>query len=272
MDEKLSDISENTVEAAAENLVTHAGWVHRRAKGMRVDGEGGLVIIDSGLPCDTFNFVLRARLSESTASARIASAIRYFEDVNRPFSWWVGPGDAPSNIGDLLTEAGLEKAETELAMCADLSNLPALELAPGGLRIERVRDERQLHEFAAINAANWTPPDVYVIKFYKITSQFLLAEGSPMWLYIGYLDGMPVATSELTIGGGVAGLYNICTLVKFRQKGIGTAMTLKPLLDVRAIGIQSAVLQAAPDGINVYKQVGFREFGQITEFKPGPKA
>jgi ribosomal protein S18 acetylase RimI-like enzyme len=90
---------------------------------------------------------------------------------------------------------------------------------------------------------------------------------SPQWRYVGYLSGAPVATAELTIGGGVAGLYNITTLEAYRRRGIGTALTLRPLLEARDHGLRTGVLQAAPAGVGVYRQIGFRAFGDITEYK-----
>src|SRR5262245_27005309 len=106
-------------EAADANLVTHLTWVQGQVAGMRVQDDD-LVIVDSGLPCDTFNVICRARLVAETAEDRVAAAVAYFRAVSRPFSWWVGPADHPANLGEILTMAGLEAPESELAMAADL--------------------------------------------------------------------------------------------------------------------------------------------------------
>jgi len=42
------------------------------------------------------------------------------------------------------------------------------------------------------------------------------------------------------------------------------------LEDARAAGLRTAVLQAAPDGVGVYRRLGFAEFGTIREYKPPP--
>jgi hypothetical protein len=49
-------------------------------------------------------------------------------------------------------------------------------------------------------------------------------------------------------------------------------MTWRPLHDARAGGCDLGVLQAAPDGVSIYRRLGFTAFGDITEFKPGPGA
>lgn len=254
-------------EAADANFAVHASWLQGRHPHMAVLGGEDLLIVDSGLPCDTFNLVLRARLAAEQAGARVAAAVDHFRHAGRPFSWWLGPADQPPDLADILAAAGLERSESELAMAADLAVLPPLE-APARLAIERVRSAEQLRAFAAISAANWTPPDPLVVRFYELVRAPLLEPDCPLWLYVGFADGVPVATAEMAAGGGVAGLYNIATLAAQRRRGYGTALALRPLLDAREQGFRTAVLQAAAHGVRIYERLGFRRFGDITEFKP----
>ena len=257
-------------EAADANLVVHAGWAHRRTPGMRVLDDAALVLVDSGMPCDTFNLVCRARLTDDTAPARVRDAVAYFATVGRPFSWWVGPADQPAGLGALLEGAGLVRAEGEVAMAADLGSLRPGEPTPRGLAVRRVRTHSELADFARVNAANWAPPDVDVLVFYDRAAPALLADDSPLRFYVGYVDGHPVATAELAEGGGVVGLYNVATLEGYRRRGFGSALTLRALLDALARGHRAAVLQAAADGVGVYARVGFRPFGEVVEYKPPP--
>jgi ribosomal protein S18 acetylase RimI-like enzyme len=256
------------LEAADENFVTHGAWLPRRLSGMRVVDQPHLVLIDSGLPCDTFNLTCRARLDPAEAGDRAREGLDYFRQAQRPFSWWIGPADRPANLGDLLLGLGLERVETELGMVAALSELRRGELPPEGLRIVRVASEAQLRAFALVLAANWTPPDPDVLRFYELAASAFLRDSAPVWLYVGYLGEEPVATAELTVGGGIVGLYNISTLAAHRGRGFGTALTLRPLLDARELGHKTAVLQAAPPGVGLYERLGFRSFGEIAEYKP----
>jgi len=254
--------------AADANLATHFTWVQQQTTGMRVRRSESLVLSDSGLPCDTFNAVCRARLERDAVGSAIHEAIDWFAERSHPFSWWVGPGDRPADLGQQLERAGLEPAESELAMALDLTALPGIDLAPNGLSIRRVSTALELAEYARINAANWSPPDVQVVEFYVRAAPVILHPASPLWLYLGYLDGVPVATAELTIGGGVVGLYAISTLAEHRRRGYGSALTARPLRDAMEAGQQVAILQAAPDGVGVYRRLGFHDFGKIREYKP----
>ncbi len=75
-----------------------------------------------------------------------------------------------------------------------------------------------------------------------------------------------MAASELTIGGGVVGMYNVCTLVAYRRRGFGMALTLRPLLDAREAGHGVGMLQAGAQGVGIYERIGFQAFGGITEY------
>jgi ribosomal protein S18 acetylase RimI-like enzyme len=254
--------------AISDNLVAHVSWVHQQSDGMIVREDEQLVLVDSGLPCDTFNVVCRARLGRDALAGRIAAVVEHFRKVGRPFSWWVGPADRPADLEDHLLAAGLEAAESENAMAADLQSLAPPSKLAHDLRIERVRTAEQVRQFAALSAANWDPPDRDVLHFYETAGPVLLGAACPMWLYLGYLGDRPVATAELTEGGGVAGLYNISTLAAYRRRGIGSAMVLQPLLDAREAGYRTAVLQASPQGAAVYARIGFVATGQFREYKP----
>jgi hypothetical protein len=45
-------------------------------------------------------------------------------------------------------------------------------------------------------------------------------------------------------------------------------MTWRPLHDGRDRGCDLGVLQAAPEGVGLYRRLGFTPFGDITEYKP----
>lgn len=257
----------NLLAADEANKIVHMGWLHRHTPGMRVDEDEQLIVIDSGLPTDTFNLVCRTRLAPETLRERVDRVVAHFQRVARPFSWWVGPLDTPEDLGRALVDAGFEEAGAEPGMAADLDALAEFDLEPHGLRIERARTPEQIREFGVKLSALWTPPDEEVVRFYEAATPALLRDDCPIWLYVGYLDGEMVATSQLAVGGGVVGLYNISTDEAHRRKGIGSAMTVKPLVDAKAAGFATAILQASDDGKGVYERIGFTVTSRFAEYK-----
>lgn len=255
-------------DAADANLAAHAILPCRVLPGARVWADEALTVVDSGLPCDTFNLICRSRLRAEAAAQRIADALAYYQETQHPFSWWLGPGAQPDDLPHRLAAAGLEPAESELAMGLDLADLPGPDPWPEGLTIRRVTTPEELEAYATLSAANWSPPDAHVLAFYRAAAPHFLSPRCDQWLYLGYYATTPVATAELTRAGSVAGLYSIATLPDQRGRGIGTAMTRTPLRDAARAGLTHAILQAAPMGQRLYARLGFRPFGSITEWKP----
>jgi GNAT superfamily N-acetyltransferase len=253
--------------AADANFALHASWVARHVAGMRVDELDGLTVVDAGLATDTFNVACHAQLDATAAPTRIAAVVTHFASAGRPFSWWVGPADQPADLGRHLIDAGLHADESSLAMAANLASIPPA-IPVEGLEVRRVTTPAELEAMASIVAANWSPPDADVGRYYRAGASVLLAADSPIRFYVGYHHGIPVATAEATVAGGVVGLYGICTLPASRRRGIGTAMTVAPLLAARDAGLRTGILQASTDGAGIYAAVGFGTYGTVREYKP----
>jgi len=98
------------------NLAEHASYLHCGMPGMTVRRSPDLLIADSGLDDDTFNFVGLAAFTSATAADRITETIGELTQTGRPFAWRVGPASTPANLTALLTAAELPATAVEPAM------------------------------------------------------------------------------------------------------------------------------------------------------------
>jgi hypothetical protein len=246
------------------NLAEHASHLHGGMPGMTVRREADLLIADSGLEDDTFNFVGSAAFTVATAAGRITETVRHLTPTGRPFAWRVGPGSTPANLSALLTAAGLPATAVEPAMLATLVRPPAYQ-PPAGLEIVEVRTETDLRAWSWVLAANWDPPAQTVIEFYARAADQLLAPDCPARYLLGYRRGRPVCSAEVFLHGDVAGLYNISTLVSQQRRGFGTAITVAAMATAHDLGARLTLLQASEQGEPLYRRLGFGVFGHVSE-------
>ena len=260
-----------------ENLCGHSAWVQSRVSGMSVRSDGALLVVDSGLKSDTFNKVLLDPRSEAESGRelcpRIREAVSGFETAGRAFTLWTSEG-APcfpeQEEGDgavLLEGLGFSAAEQETGMVANLAETPRGVL---GAPVSRVRDEAGMAAFVTVLGANWEPADPDVETFFRRAAPLLLAENSPMRLFVVWAGDEPAACGELFLSadGQVAGVHMVATRREFRRQGFGSAATLAVLDAGRRAGAGLAVLLASVQGLPLYKRMGFQSCGGFVEYAP----
>ncbi len=249
-------------DAADENLTSYLIWGHPRAPGMRVESSAHLVIADSGLDSPLLNTVSRARFPRERATTWIESTRQRFGGGRRPFSWWVGPADYPRDLANLLQDAGFEEIAVREAMVTDPQSVNFPASTPLGLQIRPVETPEDLEAFAAVHAATWAPEVGHDRTILDSITGRVLHPGHQVRYFVGFLDGVPVATSELVVTGQVGGLYSLATLEGHRSQGVGTAMAVAPLLEAAQNGCRAVVADADELTESICRRLGFTSFGQ----------
>lgn len=223
-----------------------------------------------------FKGVWETRLTKETADQTIEETIAWFKERNAPyFFWWTRPDNSPDDLPQRLQAHGLiDMAEqqkelaagikqTELGapcMIAELSkmNETVMEKTPQGFEIREVSNESELYDFKTVFVETYQIPEWAGQAW--VDAALKIGIGKTPWrVYVGNLGGKPVATNMLFNGGGVASVYAVATLPSAQGKGIGAAVTLKPLIETRdRDGYKYAVLFSSEMGVKVYQRIGFR--------------
>jgi len=121
-----------------------------------------------------------------------------------------------------------------------------------GLEIHRVKDVEDLATFERILIQGYPVPDMDPSAAPSLFRPGYLSDRAH--LYLGILDGEPVATAGAHVAAGVSHVEFIATMPHLRGRGIGRAMT-------HAASVSDpqhpAVLIASDDGRGVYESLGY---------------
>jgi len=220
----------------------------------------------TGLP-DTFNnVILETRLPPDGAGEVIGQALAHFRSRGvRRLSWWTEAGAQAAPLEEHLVAQGLTFEAGGTGMAANLMALPMDLPTPTGLTIAAVEDKASLQHWARIVTIGFGLPSGSEAIWLALLADLVFQ--LPLRNYLATLDGQPVGASQLCLGAGVAGIYNVACVPEARGRGVGTMITLAPLLEARRLGFNIAILQASRLGYNVYRRLGFQDFGRLSHYR-----
>lgn len=218
----------------------------------------------TNLPDHFMNLVVCHQLPPEGVDDLVASVLARFRSMNIRKLSWLTHEDVPSaEINQVLLAHGLtfrDAFATEMAV--DLSLLPDGLPTHPGLRIVAVNGEHLLKQWIHVASVGFRVDENFEKDWFDFFADAIF--DARFHTYLALLDGKPVATSQLFLSEGVAGIYNVSCIPEARGLGIGSAVTLAPLLEARQMGYRIGVLQASQKGYNVYRRLGFQDFGHLS--------
>lgn len=230
---------------------------------VELHADRGVLWFETAAFHDIFNRVLYLRFESGMLPKAATQVIRHFQQQGKPFLWHVGP-TAQIDLELLLQDQGLRHHETEPVLAVDLDRLNEDVPTALHLSIQPVTTEALLEQWVRL----WeheSPEEVIQLWLTLHLGLYLQIKiKSSLRLFVGAVDGKPVATSAIFFGAGVAGIEFISTLPDYRRQGIGAAMTLAALREARKQGYHVAVLTASPMGAPIYRRIGFQDYGTFS--------
>lgn len=248
-------------DALEQNLFAYFRSMSAVPGGALHEGET-LSYHDACQPAPLLRGVWNARLAPEQMDAAISEMQDWFTGRGSDFvAWWFNSHTAPELLQRLETR-GFEMDYSAPGMALDTATLSKTLTLPDGLEIVRARDEKTLADFSTVIYKSYKDRGMALesAQAFEMATRALGVESAPWRIYVGYMDGKPVATNLAFNGGGVTGLFCIATLPDYRGRGIGAAVTLAPLYEADA-DAQYAVLFSSKSGKPVYERIGFREVG-----------
>lgn len=164
----------------------------------------GMLWFETGIRHNIFNRVLQTSLAPDTCSVALERVIGYFQQHHLPFLWHLGPSSSPANLGSLLENYGMIYYDTEPGMAVDLLKLNEDLPVASQLTVHLVTTTDLLEQWICV--WEFESSEELIRLWLTLYSGSCPDPESPLRLYLGMLDGEPVATSGVFFDAGVAAI------------------------------------------------------------------
>ena len=267
----IHDVSSSSLGIAADWLKAEAYGSFSQYPGAELHDDKDVLWYFTGLPHWDFNGVFRAQMKPETVDSKVEEMLELFTARSVPTSWRTGPATMPKNLGEHLRSHGLQFVGDAGGMAISLSRLRQDMLNPPEFTARCAWSSSALEDFMHVYAAASGDPDSYVGMFGKIL-KYLPSSGRPGWRhYVGYLNDTPVACSSVFLGDQIAGVFRVAVIPDVRGRGLGSAISVAPLLMARELGYEVAVLNPSDMSYGMYKRLGFQEHFKMSLYVWEPR-
>jgi ribosomal protein S18 acetylase RimI-like enzyme len=211
----------------------------------------------TGVDSNDYNGVVWTRLTPEEADHTVPALVDRFRNRKLPALWHLDAASQPADLAQRLERLDCRALASGVCMAAALEKVASDIPLPDGLSVQRVTSQADLSAWIDVWIQNDDEPRGPREQLY---SSLGISGTEPLRHFIARLDGQAVGVSQLFLGARSAGLYCVSVLPSFRQRGIGTALTLTALRIAQREGYTVGVLGPSPEGQSLYQRLGFELF------------
>ena len=138
--------------------------------------------------------------------------------------------------------------------------------SPPELELVEVSTPEEVHEFEAVSVRGFGSEDDTIAPGTYHPPEVL--DDNAMRMFIGRVDGRPVAAAMGYRMDDVVGVFGVATVASARRRGYGTALTCAAMLPDTGL---PSILAPSPQGAALYRRLGFEPVGALNIWsKAGP--
>ena len=216
-------------------------------------------LVDTGVNFAVNNGIYQTHIPNDRTEVVIKDVVDYFRNRHLPFIWILNSLSSPSSLKEKLLNYGFSELFIEAGMALNLTNSPiARKGSYNLLRIEEVNSIEHSRIFALLSIGGFGLPHDICYNFYlkyPLITPF-------MKRIIIYDEKIPIGVGLVLLLKKYAVLHNITVLPQYRNKGIGTQISIELFNFTRNAGISVILLHASKEGENLYRKLGFITYNQ----------
>ena len=255
-----------TFEAVAENLRESFRIIAASRDVGEVRELPGVSIASAGVAFQMFNAAFLSRPVETEAELARCILLPSLQFNTRGLEWsfwvcedWLAP-KAHRRLRQVFERYGLRRTVELPGMVTEKIRPPTRQLPE--IEVRRVRDSRTGDDFRGIGSVCFHVPIVWFNEVFDHESVWERFAG-----YVGYVDGVPVATAATVACGDTIGVYNVATLPDHQHRGYGEAVMRHALAEAeRERPARPVVLQSTEAGLRLYERMGFRTVARFSVY------
>lgn len=224
----------------------------------------GVSIASAGVTFQMFNAAFPSEPvgNRTELEERLRAAKNYFDSQALRWAFWICEDWLATGVRRKLSATcetwGLRLSSDMPGMAAETIR-PATRKLPA-LEVRRVQSEQTLDDFRALGSTCFNVP----ISWFSEVFDLGIATNDAFVCWVGYCDGLPIATAATVTAEGVVGLYNVATAPGYRKRGYGEAITRHAIdAAVRETTASHIVLQSTAEGVSLYQHMGFHPVTRV---------
>jgi len=254
----LRDLSDEELAAAVERSQVEWIRIQGRLPWVEFHDHGDVLRSFAG---DTWprNMVAQTRFTPENAHRRVGEILAEHLRKKAACNWVVGPESCPSNLPQFLRAHGFSCRIHCAGMACDLSALIERPPVSEDVAIEQIDEAPAIHPLTTERRRD----------LHRGLTLAARLKPRQLWYFAAKVNSESIGITTLQTGAGVAGIYGVEVLARYRRKGIGTALVYAAMEHGKKLGFSAAVLSATGKGEGVYKRLGFREVCKLSFWKYG---
>jgi GNAT superfamily N-acetyltransferase len=254
---------EEAARLAHAHTMTVQKWLSSRTPNFKGFDGIGITATSTGIKDDILNLVLDANFPAGTPRAVMDTEIEavrsFFAAREVPFSCWISPFAAPSDIGNRLLQHGLRIRDYHLpAMMAPLLSFTNNVSFDPKIKVWQANTVEDLQAASTIRRIAFQFAAGEGLTYFEDMADDWL-RGDPAVIYLASLEeGAPaVGMGAIVMGNGLPGVYAMATLPTAEGHGLGKAILSRILLTAKSNGYDKIILTAGARAYSLYRKFGF---------------